>query len=64
MILIEKGSSILVNVSVGSEIQVIASMLACVMFKDVAMIRSYYVPYYVLLKNITAAIKQYFPKNQ
>ncbi|MGC2426026.1 MAG: DUF6293 family protein, partial [Nitrososphaeraceae archaeon] len=40
---IEKGNSILVNVSVGSKIQAIASMMACMMFKDIAMIKPYYV---------------------
>ena len=39
----EKGNSILVNVSVGSKIQAIASMMACMMFKDLAMIKPYYV---------------------
>jgi hypothetical protein len=39
----EKGNSILVNVSVGSKIQAIASMMACMMFKDIAMIKPYYV---------------------
>jgi hypothetical protein len=43
IILKEKGNSILVNVSVGSKIQAIASMMACMMFKDVAMIKPYYV---------------------
>ena len=33
IILKEKGNSILVNVSVGSKIQAIASMMACMMFK-------------------------------
>ena len=41
----EKGNSILVNVSVGSKIQAIASMMACMMFKDIAMIIK---PYYVV----------------
>ena len=39
----EKGNSILVNVSVGSKIQAIASMMACMMFKDISMIKPYYV---------------------
>ena len=39
----EKGNHILVNVSVGSKIQAIASMMACMMFKDVATIKPYYV---------------------
>jgi hypothetical protein len=43
IILQEKENSILVNVSVGSKIQAIASMMACMMFKDtVRMIRPYY----------------------
>ena len=33
IILKEKGNSILVNVSVGSKIQAIASMMTCMMFK-------------------------------
>jgi hypothetical protein len=43
IILKEKDNSILVNVSVGSKIQAIASMMACMMFKDVANIKPYYV---------------------
>jgi hypothetical protein len=43
IILREKGNSILVNVSVGSKIQAIASMMSCMMFKDIAMIKPYYV---------------------
>ncbi len=43
IILKEKGNSILVNVSVGSKIQAIASMMACMMFKDIAMVKPYYV---------------------
>jgi Family of unknown function (DUF6293) len=39
----EKGNYILVNVSVGSKIQAIASMMACMMFKDMATIEPYYV---------------------
>ena len=39
----ERGNSILVNVSVGSKIQAIASMMACMMFKDIGMIKPYYV---------------------
>ena len=39
----EKGNHILVNVSVGSKIQAIASMMACMMFKDMATIKPYYV---------------------
>ena len=42
IILKEKGNSILVNVSVGSKIQAIASMMACMMFKDIANIKPYY----------------------
>jgi Family of unknown function (DUF6293) len=45
IVLKEKGNSILVNVSVGSKIQAIASMMACMMFKDIAMIIK---PYYVV----------------
>jgi hypothetical protein len=41
IILKEKGNSILVNVSVGSKIQAIASMMTCMMFKDIAMIKPY-----------------------
>jgi hypothetical protein len=43
IIMHEKGNHILVNVSVGSKIQAIASMMACMMFKDIATIRPYYV---------------------
>ncbi len=43
IILNERGNYILVNVSVGSKIQAIASMMACMMFKDIAMIKPYYV---------------------
>jgi hypothetical protein len=32
-----------VNVSTGSKIQAIASMMACMMFKDMATIKPYYV---------------------
>ena len=39
----EKANYILVNVSVGSKIQAIASMMACMMFKDIATIEPYYV---------------------
>jgi Family of unknown function (DUF6293) len=39
----EKGNHILVNVSVGSKIQTIASMMICMMFKDMATIRPCYV---------------------
>jgi Family of unknown function (DUF6293) len=43
IIMHEKGNHILVNVSVGSKIQAIASMMACMMFKDMATIKPYYV---------------------
>jgi hypothetical protein len=43
IIMHEKGNHLLVNVSVGSKIQAIASMMACMMFKDKATIRPYYV---------------------
>jgi Family of unknown function (DUF6293) len=43
IIMCEKGNHIMVNVSVGSKIQAIASMMACMMFKDMATIRPYYV---------------------
>src|ERR1043165_3961407 len=43
IVLKEKNNAILVNVSVGSKIQAIASMMACMMFKDLAMIKPYYV---------------------
>src|SRR5918911_4869703 len=43
IILKERRNSILVNVSVGSKIQAIASMMGCMMFKDLAMIKPYYV---------------------
>jgi Family of unknown function (DUF6293) len=39
----ERENSILVNVAVGSKIQAIASMMACMMFKDLGMIKPYYV---------------------
>jgi hypothetical protein len=48
----EKGNSILVNVSVGSKIQAIASMMACMMFKDLAMIK----PYYVVPERYTSSL--------
>jgi Family of unknown function (DUF6293) len=54
IILKEKGNSILVNVSVGSKIQAIASMMACMMFKDIAMIK----PYYVVPEKYTSPVKQ------
>jgi hypothetical protein len=38
----EKNNAILVNVSVGSKIQAIASMMACMMFKDEVNITPYY----------------------
>lgn len=40
---IESGNNIIVNVSVGSKIQAIASMLACMMFKKIANIQPYFV---------------------
>jgi hypothetical protein len=40
---IESGNNIIVNVSVGSKIQAIASMLACMMFKKIANIKPYFV---------------------
>ena len=54
IILKERGNSILVNVSVGSKIQAIASMMACMMFKDIAMIK----PYYVVPEKYTSPVKQ------
>src|SRR6266516_5684286 len=54
IILKEKGNSILVNVSVGSKIQAIASMMACMMFKDIAMVK----PYYVVPEKYTSPVKQ------
>ena len=39
----ESKNSILINVSVGSKIQAIASMMICMMFKDQVMIKPYYV---------------------
>src|SRR2546428_4522701 len=52
IILKEKGNSILVNVSVGSKIQAIASMMACMMFKDSAMVK----PYYVVPERYTSSL--------
>ncbi len=43
IIMREKGNHILVNVSVGSKIQAIASMMSCMMFRDMATIKPYYV---------------------
>lgn len=43
IILEEKSNSIFVNVSVGSKIQAIASMMACMMFRDLVTIKPYYV---------------------
>jgi len=54
IILKEKGNSILVNVSVGSKIQAIASMMACMMFKDIAMIK----PYYVVPERYTSSLAE------
>jgi hypothetical protein len=42
IVLKEKNNAILVNVSVGSKIQAIASMMACMMFKDEVDILPYY----------------------
>src|SRR6266513_5670574 len=52
IVLREKGNSILVNVSVGSKIQAIASMMACMMFKDIAMVK----PYYVVPERYTSSL--------
>jgi len=54
IILREKGNSVLVNVSVGSKIQAIASMMACMMFKDIAMIK----PYYVVPQKYTSSLAE------
>lgn len=54
IILKEKGNSILVNVSVGSKIQAIASMMACMMFKDIAMIK----PYYAVPEKYTSSLAE------
>ena len=53
-ILKEKGNSILVNVSVGSKIKAIASMMACMMFKDIAMIK----PYYAVPEKYTSSLAE------
>jgi hypothetical protein len=50
----EKGNSISVNVSAGSKIQAIASMMACMMFKDLAMIK----PYYVVPERYTSSLPE------
>jgi len=42
IILKEKGNNIMVNTSTGSKIQSIASMMACMMFKDFGNIQPYY----------------------
>ena len=42
IILKEKKSAIFINASVGSKIQAIASMMACMMFKDEVNIKPYY----------------------
>jgi hypothetical protein len=52
IILKEKGNSILVNVSVGSKIQAIASMMASMMFKDTATIK----PYYAVPERYTSSV--------
>lgn len=55
IIMTEKNNLIYVNVSVGSKIQAIASMMACMMFKDnVAMIK----PYYVVPEKYSTAPKE------
>ena len=54
IILKERGNSILVNVSVGSKIQAIASMMACMMFKDIAMIK----PYYAVPEKYTSSLEE------
>ena len=54
IILREKGNSVLVSVSVGSKIQAIASMMACMMFKDIAMIK----PYYVVAQKYTSSLAE------
>ncbi len=54
IILKEKGNSILVNVSVGSKIQAIASMMACMMFKDISLIK----PYYVVPERYTSTLAE------
>jgi len=54
IILREKGNSVLVSVSVGSKIQAIASMMACMMFKDIAMIK----PYYVVPEKYTSSLAE------
>src|SRR5712691_8052779 len=64
IILKEKGNSILVNVSVGSKIQAIASMMACMMFKDIAMVKPYYVvpeKYTSPLAEDTEGVKKVIP---
>jgi uncharacterized protein DUF6293 len=47
----ENGNNIMVNVSAGSKIQAIASMLACMMFKNTLNIK----PYYVIPEKYTSA---------
>lgn len=54
----EKGNHILVNVSGGSKIQAIASMMACMMFKEMATIK----PYYVVPEKYTNLLEE--KKNQ
>ena len=58
IIMHEKGNHILVNVSVGSKIQAIASMMACMMFRDMATIK----PYYVVPEKYTNLLEE--KKNQ
>ncbi len=43
ILLKENGNNIMVNVSAGSKIQAIASMLACMMFKNTSNVKPYYV---------------------
>ena len=50
IIIKEKGNNIMINVSTGSKIQSIASMMACMMFRDFGTIT----PYYVEPKNYTS----------
>ena len=42
------------NVSVGNKIQAIASMMACMMFKDIAMIK----PYYIVPEKYTSSLAE------
>ena len=56
----EKGNSISVNVSARSKIQAIASMMACMMFKDLAMIK----PYYVVPERYTSSLPEQEDKQE